>query len=94
MPRVDVSDKGKNKEVSDFWLRDASFLRIKNVNLNYNIPKTVYEKAGIKDIGVYFSVQNLWTFTNFPGQEVDSLVDPMTVVPQPRTYMFGFRATF
>ena len=94
MPRVDVSDKGKNKERSDFWLRDASFLRIKNVNLNYNIPKAVYEKAGIRDIGVYFSVQNLWTFTNFPGQEVDSVVDPMTGVPQPRTYMLGLRAAF
>ena len=94
MPRVDVSDKGKNKEKSDFWLRDASFLRIKNVNLNYNIPKAIYEKAGIKDIGVYFSIQNLWTFSDFPGQEVDSTVDPMTGVPQPRTYMFGLRATF
>lgn len=94
MPRVDVSDKGKNKTFSDYWLRDASFLRIKNVNLNYSIPKTIYQKAGIKDIGVYFSIQNLWTFTNFPGQEVDSTVDPMTGVPQPRMYMFGLRATF
>ena len=94
MPRVDVSDKGKNKERSDYWLRDASFLRIKNVNLNYNLPKTFIEKAGLKDMGVYFSVQNLWTFTDFPGQEVDSTVDPMTGVPQPRTYMLGLRATF
>ena len=94
MPRVDVSDKGKNKTFSDFWLRDASFLRIKNVNLNYDIPRSVYENAGIREIGVYFSIQNLWTFTNFPGQEVDSVVDPMTGVPQPRTYMLGLRATF
>lgn len=94
MPRVDVSDKGKNKEFSDFWLRDASFLRVKNVNLNYNIPKALYEKVGIRDVGVYFSIQNLWTFTDFPGQEVDSTVDPMTGVPQPRTFMLGFRATF
>jgi TonB-linked SusC/RagA family outer membrane protein len=94
MPRVDVSDKGKNKERSDFWLRDASFMRIKNVNLNYDIPKTLYKNVGIADVGVYFSIQNLWTFTNFPGQEVDSTVDPMTGVPQPRTYTLGLRATF
>jgi TonB-linked SusC/RagA family outer membrane protein len=94
MPRVDVSDKGKNRILSDYWLRDASFLRIKNINLNYNIPKALYENVGIRDMGVYFSVQNLWTFTNFPGQEVDSTVDPMTGVPQPRTYTLGFRATF
>jgi TonB-linked SusC/RagA family outer membrane protein len=94
MPRVDVSDKGKNKTFSDFWLRDASFLRIKNVNLNYNIPNVVLEKTGVRDVGVYVSIQNLWTFTNFPGQEVDSTVDPMTGVPQPRTFMIGLRATF
>jgi TonB-dependent starch-binding outer membrane protein SusC len=94
MPRVDVGDKGKNKETSDFWLRDASYLRIKNVNLNYNIPKSAYERLGVRDVGVYVSVQNLWTFTDFPGQEVDSTVDPMTGVPQPRTYMVGLRATF
>lgn len=94
MPRVDVSDKGKNKERSDYWLRDASFLRIKNINLNYDIPKKLYQGAGIRDIGVYFSIQNLWTFTKFPGQEVDSTVDPMTGVPQPRTYMLGLRASF
>jgi TonB-linked SusC/RagA family outer membrane protein len=94
MPRVDVSDKGKNKTFSDFWLRDASFLRVKNVNLNYNIPKSAYEKVGIKDVSVYVSIQNLWTFTNFPGQEVDSTVDPMTGVPQPRTFMMGLRASF
>ena len=69
-------------------------MRIKNVNLNYDIPKTLYTNAGIADIGVYFSIQNLWTFTNFPGQEVDSTVDPMTGVPQPRTYTLGLRATF
>lgn len=94
MPRVDVGDKGKNKERSDFWLRDASFLRIKNINLNYDIPQTLYKNVGIRNMGVYFSIQNLWTFTNFPGQEVDSTVDPMTGVPQPRTYMLGFRASF
>jgi TonB-linked SusC/RagA family outer membrane protein len=94
MPRVDVRDVGKNKEMSDFWLRDASFLRIKNVNLNYNLPASIVEKARMKDLGIYFSIQNLWTFTDFPGQEVDSTVDPMTGVPQPRSYTIGLRATF
>lgn len=93
-PRVDIRDNGKNKELSDFWLRDASFLRIKNVNLNYNLPVTVAEKAHMKDLGIYFSVQNLWTFTKFVGQEVDSTVDPMTGVPQPRSFTLGLRATF
>jgi hypothetical protein len=93
-PRVDVKDVGKNKEMSDYWLRDASFLRIKNINLNYNLPNGIVDRLKMKSFGVYFTIQNLWTFTDFPGQEVDSTVDPMTGVPQPRTYSLGLRATF
>jgi TonB-dependent starch-binding outer membrane protein SusC len=93
-PRVDVKDVGRNKEFNDFWLRDASFLRIKNVNLNYNFPAALVQKLNMKDMGMYFSIQNLWTFTSFPGQEVDSTVDPMTGVPQPRTFTLGVKATF
>jgi TonB-dependent starch-binding outer membrane protein SusC len=94
MPRVDVSNKGKNKEMSDFWLRDASYLRIKNVNLNYNIPNALTEKIKMRNVGLYVTIQNLWTFTKFPGQEVDSTVDPMTGVPQPRVWTLGFRGSF
>ena len=80
--------------MSDFWLRDASYLRIKNVNLNYNLPNGIVDRLKMKGLGVYFTIQNLWTFTEFPGQEVDSTIDPMTGVPQPRTYSLGLRATF
>jgi hypothetical protein len=43
---------------------------------------------------LYVTIQNLWTFTKFPGQEVDSTVDPMTGVPQPRVWTLGFRGSF
>lgn len=94
MPRVDISDAGKNRRLSDFWLRDASYLRIKNINLNYSFPESITDKLNMAELAVYVSVQNLWTFTKFPGQEVDSTVDPITGVPQPRTSTLGLRVTF
>ena len=92
-PRVSVSDDGHNREFSDFWLKDASFLRIKNVNLNYNFSQRLLHDF-VKELGVYVSVENLYTFTKFPGTEVDTNDDPLTGIPQPRTITFGVRATF
>jgi hypothetical protein len=92
-PRVSVSDDGHNRDFSDFWLRDASFLRIKNINLNYNFSHNLLGTFA-KDLGVYISVQNLYTFTRFPGTEVDTNADPLTGIPQPRTITLGVRATF
>ena len=93
-PRVSVSDTGNNREFSDFWLDDASFLRVKNINLNYNFSNSFCQKVGMGALGVYLSVQNLYTFTNFHGVEVDTTSDPLTGVPQPRTWIFGFKASF
>lgn len=93
-PRVSVSDTGNNREFSDFWLDDASFLRVKNINLNYNFSDVFCQKIGMNALGVYVSAQNLYTFTKFHGVEVDTATDPLTGVPQPRSWTFGFKATF
>lgn len=92
-PRVSVSDNGHNRDFSDFWLRDASFIRVKNINLNYNFSHNLIGSFA-KDLGVYISLENVHTFTNFPGTEVDTNADPLTGIPQPRTITLGVRATF
>ena len=93
-PRVDVSDQGKNRELSDFWLQDASFLRIRNINLNYNFTNDLASKIGMRNLGMYVSVQNLHTFTKFGGPEVDTQEDPLTGIPQPRVWSIGLKAGF
>lgn len=93
-PRLSQGDTGGNLQRSDFWLEDASYLRINNINLNYNVPKSVISLAGIDQLGVYVSIQNAYTFTNYGGPEVDTTVDALTGVPQPRTITFGVKALF
>lgn len=93
-PRVHQGDAGNNLMFSDFWLRDASFLRISNVNLNYSLPQSFTQTVGIGAMSAYISVQNLYTFTKFYGPEVDSNTDVLTGVPQPRTWTIGLQATF
>jgi TonB-dependent starch-binding outer membrane protein SusC len=93
-PRVHQGDAGNNLMMSDFWLRDASFLRISHVNLNYSLPQAFTQRVGIGAMSAYVSVQNLYTFTKFYGPEVDSNADVLTGVPQPRTWTIGLQASF
>lgn len=93
-PKLSKSQTGSNDTFSEFWLEDASYLRLKNVNLNYNVVQNVCDKLGLGQLGFYISVQNAFTFTNFSGPEVDTTSDPLTGVPQPRTWILGLKAIF
>lgn len=71
---IDMSWDGKTYSVigtstnnTDLRIYDATFLRIKNITLSYTIPKTLLERIKIKGIKVYFSADNLKTFTSYPG---------------------------
>jgi TonB-linked SusC/RagA family outer membrane protein len=94
LPRLDKKNKGKNNRFSTFWLRDASYLRIQNVNLNYSFRNMLSNVQAVKDISIYMSIENLYTFTKFPSSEVDTRKDPTTGIPLPRTIIFGIKATF
>ena len=94
-PRLSKNQSGLNGEFSDFWLQDASYLRVKNLNLNYTVPETYCQRIGMGSLGLYVSVQNVYTFTKFDGPEVDtSASDALTGIPQPRTWTLGLKATF
>jgi TonB-dependent starch-binding outer membrane protein SusC len=93
-PLLSRGDKGRNLQRSDFWLEDASYVRINNINLSYDLPESLINMAAIEQISLYVSIQNAYTFTKYGGPEVDSSVDPLTGVPQPRSYTLGIKAMF
>jgi len=53
--------------MSDRWLQDASYLVIKNINLSYNIPARLLEKAHIGSASINIGIENLATFTTLKG---------------------------
>jgi hypothetical protein len=87
---------------SSRFVYDGSFLKLKNVALNYLVPKALTQKAFIESLEVYVSGQNLLTFTKYPGgdPETNSATNAATqglemgVIPNPRTITFGFRLGF
>jgi TonB-linked SusC/RagA family outer membrane protein len=61
----------KNAQISDFSILNGSYLRLKNVRLSYDIPKTICGRIGIQGINVYVSATNLLTFSALNRYNID-----------------------
>ncbi|CAL2095404.1 SusC/RagA family TonB-dependent receptor precursor [Tenacibaculum sp. 190524A02b] len=90
-------------KVNDFWVYDASFFKIQEISLSYDLPKAMLEKTNIlKQVRVFASLNNVYTFTNYPGYNVESystnpiqgsILDNSTY-PNERTFRLGVRVFF
>lgn len=65
-PRI-TKDTQINYSTSSFWLQDASYVRLKNITLGYNLPKMLLNKIGVERIKVFVTGENLLTFTGLDG---------------------------
>lgn len=70
-PRITISDQ-TNYVFSSYWLEDASYVRLKNLTIGYNLPKTLLAKAGLERVKVYLSGENLFTITGMDGIDPES----------------------
>ncbi|HRI59817.1 MAG TPA: TonB-dependent receptor [Saprospiraceae bacterium] len=101
-PRVNLSDPNQNARVSDRFVEDGSYLRLKTLQLGYNLPKTWLKKAQIEKMKIYMTGQNLLTFTNYSGldPEIGNIGGSLEIgidrgfYPQARTIMGGVSLTF
>ena len=82
-----------NGTPSTFGLQDASYLRLKNLRIGYTLPLEVVQRIGFKGAHVYFSGDNLLTFTDYPGADPErsGLTSNFSVYPQLTSYAFGVR---
>lgn len=65
-----VSGGDRNGLVSTYWLRDASFLRIRDITIGYTLPVGITNSLGLRNVRFYFNGNNLFTFDSFyPGWE-------------------------
>lgn len=63
-PRLSTTSTN-NTQNSTYWMRSAAYLRLKNLQLGYSLPKGLFGKSGIKDVYIYANAQNLFTITDF-----------------------------
>ena len=64
-PRLTYGNNGNNNRASSYWLRDGRYLRLKNVDIGYTLPKTFTRKAHINDVRFFLQATNLLTFSKF-----------------------------
>jgi len=77
---------------STFNLQDASYLRLKNLRIGYTIPTQTIQRIGLKYAQVYFSGDNLVTFTQYPGADPERVsTGDFSVYPQLRTLALGLK---
>ena len=98
--RITTADANMNSRFSDRFIEDGSFLRIKNIALGYNFPKTQLAGWQIENLRVYVNIQNLYTFTKYKGYDPE--VGQSSVImrgidnaryPSQRIYTFGLNIT-
>ena len=77
---------------SSFWLQDLSFLRLKNINLSYNLPEKIMKKAGLNGARVYFTGSNLLMI--YSKEKIyDPEMENIQSYPMMKTYSFGLNIT-
>lgn len=96
--RVPILKAGdsKNWVISDLYVQDGSYLRLKNIQLGYTLPRTLTQKVGISRLRFYVMAENLVTWTKYWGFDPEigsgstSLGVDYGVYPQARTWTVGF----
>lgn len=101
-PRLYYGTMGgvKNTRESTYWIKDASYFRLKNLTIGYTLPSSLTEKVKIEKLRVYFSGDNLLTFSKFPqgGDPERNYTSKsntrLVYYPQNRIISFGLNVEF
>ncbi len=104
-PAARLNDPNDNDRISDRYIEDGSYLRIKNITLGYTFKKSLLKRLHLENLRVYCNIQNLYTFTKYKGYDPEigaSTQDSSGLVygldfgryPSPTTYSFGLNISF
>ncbi len=103
IPRAVFGDPAGNNRASSRWVEDGSFIKLREVSLGYNLPKSWIEKLGMSQFKVYLQGRNLVTWTDYSGYDPEVSRDGSNALsggidygtyPQVRTFIGGLNVTF
>ena len=100
--RADLNNTNQNDRASTWFLEEGSFLRLKDIQLGYSLPKWILDNAGLSRTRLYVSATNLLTLTQYSGRdpEAPTVSGPLTPgndggsYPVPRAVTFGLQIDF
>jgi TonB-linked SusC/RagA family outer membrane protein len=95
-PSIRRDGGGNNFRNNDFWIKTVRYIRLRNIELGYNLPKTWLSKVGVQGVRVYVNATNLVTFSTLNDINVDPEVASGNGLQYPvqRLLNTGFSVTF
>ena len=91
-PRLLEYQDQRNKQMSDFYLENLAYLKIRNIQLGYTLPAKLTKKISLERLRFYGSLENFFTFTSFRGfdPEIGGNID----YPAMKNVVFGINLSF
>ncbi len=99
-PRFTWSDENNNMAVSDLYIKDGSYMRLKNIQLGYTLPREWTSKIFISSLRIYVAAENLLTLTGYKGFDPEIAYSDQSIgidrgnYPQARIFTMGFNLNF
>ncbi len=101
IPRYTWIDVNNNHRISDLYIEDGSFLRVKNLQIGYTLPRHLLNRIHANTWRIYISAENLFTITNYTGADPEigamgsfNIGIDRGVYPQARTFRLGTSISF
>ena len=103
LPRIVQNDPNNNRRDSDFFIEQASYFKLKNIQVSYTFDNSFLQKVYMKNLRLYATMSNLFTITNYSGLDPEVNASPSNnfsqgtdnnIYPQTRTLTLGLNANF
>lgn len=92
--RTEVSGRISSYQTTARFYQDASYIRLKQVTLGYNLPKTMVNRLKMSNVKIYAQAINLLTWSNWTGFDPEFVGDNQGTIPQSRNYTLGLQVAF
>ncbi len=94
-PRLTLNSASRNHgQVNSFFMEDASYLKMRNLQIGYRIPPSITKRLNVEKCRVYLNADNLFTLTNFRGFDPETPWGSGNIYPMVTTYSFGLNLVF
>ncbi len=88
-PRITLNNGSPNYQFSSFWMNDASYLRLRSVEVAYTIPQNITRKIRMEGVRLYVNANNVFTLSKLKNFDPESSATRGWSYPQLRIFNFG-----
>ena len=93
-PRLSLENLKNNQQASTFWQKDMSFIRLKNAEIGYTLPKKLTQRIGLATTRIYIQGVNLLTFSKFDLWDPELATANGSAYPNVKSYSIGLNLNF